>query len=654
MKMNWLARSSLGTKLSLANFVLIATVLALFVMAASYSSGRIIETHAFAEVEQKTQLLVKLMEASDQDIRERTNSLSKAFQATLKGSMELRDSMVEIKGRATPVLALNGKTINLDFSFVDPFTETTGAVATVFAKTGEDFVRIATSLKNEKAERAVGTLLDREHPGYKAVTAGESFVGVATLFGRQYMTRYDPIRNEAGQTIGLSFVGLDFTAYVNTLKATIREMKIGETGYFFVLDARPGKSYGNMVVHPTVEGKNQLDLKDAKGREFIREILEKKSGSISYGYLNKERGETTPREKEVAFTHFKAWNWVIAGGTYVDEYTAEIRAQRNDYAAVALLLVFAMGLISYFMLRRMVSQPLAQVQDMAEHLATGDLTVRLDVQRGDEIGALVTAMNRIGENLSTVVDSARENANSVATACAQIASGNQDLSARTESQASALEQTSASMRQLSGTVEQNVAYAHKANELAEGASAVASKGGEVVAQVVDTMRDIAKSSQRIEDITSVIDGIAFQTNILALNAAVEAARAGEAGRGFSVVATEVRSLAGRCAEAAKEIKGLITDSASRVERGSALVDQAGSTMNEVVASIGHVTRIMNDIRSASSEQATGVRHVDQAVSQMDQSTQQNAALVEEMAAAACSLELQAQGMVDSVALFKTQ
>ncbi|MBY0233341.1 MAG: HAMP domain-containing protein, partial [Burkholderiaceae bacterium] len=381
------------------------------------------------------------------------------------------------------------------------------------------------------------------------------------------------------------------------------------------------------------------------GREFIKEILEKKSGSISYGYLNKERGETTAREKEVAFTHFKAWNWVIAGGTYVDEYTAEIRAQRNDYAAVALVLVFGLGLISYFMLRRMVSQPLAQVQGMAEHLATGDLTVRLDVQRGDEIGALVTAMNRIGENLSTVVDSARENANSVATACAQIASGNQDLSARTESQASALEQTSASMRQLSGTVQQNVDYAHKANALAEGASAVASKGGEVVAQVVDTMRDIAKSSQRIEDITSVIDGIAFQTNILALNAAVEAARAGEAGRGFSVVATEVRSLAGRCAEAAKEIKGLITDSASRVERGSVLVDQAGSTMTEVVASIGHVTRIMNDIRSASREQATGVRHVDLAVSQMDQSTQQNAALVEEMAAAACSLELQAQGMV---------
>ncbi|MDC8785382.1 methyl-accepting chemotaxis protein [Roseateles koreensis] len=652
MMTNWLKRSSLGTKLSAANFALVTGVVGLFVWAASYSSARIIEARAFDEVEQKTQLLVKLVEASDKDIRYRSNSLGQAFQATLKGQMTLLDSTVDIKGRATPTLALNGRPINLDFSFVDPFTETTGAVATVFAKTGDDFVRIATSLKNEKGERAVGTLLDREHPGYKAVMAGDSFVGVATLFGRQYMTRYDPIRSAAGQTIGLSFVGLDFTEYLATLKATVRDLKIGQTGYFFALDARPGKSFGNMVVHPTLEGKNQLDLKDANGREFIKEILEKKSGSITYAYMNPERGETAPRDKAVSFTYFKDWNWVIAGGTYVDEYTAEIRHQRNAYVVLAIFLVTGMSATSYFLLRRMLSQPLAQVQDMAEHLATGDLTVRLPVQRSDEIGALVAAMNRIGESLTTVVDSARENANNVATACAQIASGNQDLSARTESQASALEQTSASMRQLSGTVQQNVDFAHQANELAAGASEVASKGGAVVAQVVDTMKGITTSSKRIEDITSVIDGIAFQTNILALNAAVEAARAGDAGRGFAVVATEVRSLSGRCAEAAKEIKKLIGDSVNRIERGSELVDQAGITMNEVVNSIERVTRIMSDIRSASGEQATGVRHVDQAVAQMDQSTQQNAALVEEMAAAACSLELQAQTMVQSVALFK--
>ena len=266
--------------------------------------------------------------------------------------------------------------------------------------------------------------------------------------------------------------------------------------------------------------------------------------------------------------------------------------------------------------------------------------------------SLMTQLAAMKEGLAQVVAQVRRSSESVAMASSEIAQGNQDLSARTESQASALEETAASMEQLGATVRQNAESASQANALARSASDVAVRGGEVVGQVVQTMKGINESSQRIADIIGVIDGIAFQTNILALNAAVEAARAGEQGRGFAVVASEVRSLAGRSAEAAKEIKQLISASVERVEQGSAMADQAGETMTEVVQSIRRVTDLMGEINAASSEQASGVAQVGEAVTQMDQATQQNAALVEEMAAAAGSLSSQAQELVQAVAVFK--
>ena len=317
--------------------------------------------------------------------------------------------------------------------------------------------------------------------------------------------------------------------------------------------------------------------------------------------------------------------------------------------------IFAGLLVAVFVggaIVRQVTRSIDQALRSTQAIAEGDLTVAIPVRGRDELAQLMKGLTVMRDRLASVVQGVRANADSVAHASAEIEQGNHDLSARTEQQASALEQTAASMEELSSTVRQNADNARQANQLVLSASSVATRGGEVVAEVVQTMQGINESSRRISDIIGVIDSIAFQTNILALNAAVEAARAGEQGRGFAVVAGEVRTLAQRSAEAAKEIKELITTSVGRVEQGSVLVEKAGTTMTEVVTAIRRVTDIMGEISAASSEQATGVSQVGDAVTQMDNATQQNAALVEEMAAAASSLRTQAQDLVQTVAFFK--
>ncbi len=333
-----------------------------------------------------------------------------------------------------------------------------------------------------------------------------------------------------------------------------------------------------------------------------------------------------------------------------DEDSTYIMRRNLLIALCAVALGFAV--VAGIFVTRSITRPINQALQLALAVADGDLTVRVAYRSNDEVAQLLGALAGMTENLQGIVARVRETSDGIATGAAGIAVGNSDLSRRTEKQANSLQKTADTMQQLGTTVRSNADSATQANQLAQGASAVAAEGGEVVGKVIYTMKGINDSSRKIGDIISVIDGIAFQTNILALNAAVEAARAGEQGRGFAVVASEVRSLAQRSAEAAREIKTLIGRSVEQVEQGSALVDQAGRTMDEIVGAIGRVTDIVAEITSATVEQSIGVQQVAVAVSQMDETTQQNAALVEQSAAAAESLKGQAVKLVEAVAVFK--
>jgi methyl-accepting chemotaxis protein len=404
-----------------------------------------------------------------------------------------------------------------------------------------------------------------------------------------------------------------------------------------------------------------LDASIVKATGQVRPLLEaylsSASGAVNLAFSDHDAAQAKYPAFEATFTNLEKVMGEL--GDLIEARATATQTESEAASAIARTVIAVTAVASgvFFMLMghlvsRGVVGPIGQAMKIAQTVASGDLTSHIEVTGTDEASQLLLALKTMNDSLIKTVGTVRQSSENIATGSSEIATGNADLSHRTETQASNLQQTAASMDQLSSTVQNNADTARQATQLANSASDVAAKGGAVVAQVVGTMAEIAQSSRKINDIIGVIDGIAFQTNILALNAAVEAARAGEQGRGFAVVASEVRSLAQRSANAAKEIKSLINDSVEKVQTGSRLVDDAGSTMDDIVSQVRRVTDLIGEISSATQEQTAGIGLVSSAVAQLDQVTQQNAALVEESAAAAESLKHQAACLVDAVSVFR--
>ncbi|KGC79879.1 methyl-accepting chemotaxis (MCP) signaling domain protein [Burkholderia pseudomallei] len=431
-------------------------------------------------------------------------------------------------------------------------------------------------------------------------------------------------------------------------------MRYGDSGYLFVMDSKPV-----VLMHPTLPklvGTQVGDYLDPDGKRLFVTILNAaKAGGHGFAeYRGRLPHSETAVPKISYVTRFAPWDWNISSGVFLKDIDTVYYETLVGHLAV----VFVIGLVitaAMLVIIRNVRASLGGEPDeaasLAARIAAGDLTRPVAVRAGDGT-SMMAAMRDMQGRLRSTIGGIRRAAESIAAASHEIASGNHDLSQRTEQQAASLEETAASMEELTATVKQNAENARQASGLANNASEIARKGNDVVSRVIGTMGEINDSSRKIADIIGVIDGIAFQTNILALNAAVEAARAGEQGRGFAVVAGEVRSLAQRSATAAKEIKQLIDASVERVNNGSALVGQAGETMTEILQAVRRVTDIMGEIAAASEEQSSGISQVGRAVTQMDEMTQQNAALVEEAAAAASSLQEQAARLRESVSAFQ--
>ena len=496
---------------------------------------------------------------------------ARSFAAQMPGAFSLDSSQtMDIEGRPVALLRNAQHVINLDFSIPDAFTRATGLLATVFVRDGEDFIRVSTSVRKQDGARAVGTPLDRSQPAYGRALDGHSYVGYATIFGRQYLTRYDPVRDSNGQVIGILFVGLDITA-------------------------NPG-------------------MGTASAMAWRVALICTAAQCLAY----------------VGWTQRFEWPVMVSG-------------------ALSFALLWS---VTYYLMERFVAGPIAVGRHAAQQLAQGDLMNQTSVDRCDDIGQALLAINGIGVGLAGLVSNVRRAASVVADGTQAIADGNTNLAFRTEQQAEEVNAAAIAMRDLALTVSQNADKANYLNGLVASVSELAHVGGNVVGQVVDTMGQIKGHAHKINDIVGLIEGVAFQTNILALNAAVEAARAGEQGRGFAVVATEVRMLAKRSSTAAKEIKVLIDTSVHTANVGDALVTEARAAMEKITTAIEKIVGFIDAIALASNAQREGAESASRSVEEIDQMTQQNATLVEQSAAAAITMREQAQLLRVAVDTFK--
>jgi methyl-accepting chemotaxis protein-2 (aspartate sensor receptor) len=646
-----LRRASVGARLAMLSCALVALIFAAFTWAVTRSAGEQINEQVLTRIAEKDRSIAETISLFDKALSAEVGRSMSLFEHFLPSNFALDEAQkVDINGVATPVFKAGDKTLNLDFSIPDDFLAQSGAIASIFARTGDDFVRVTTSLKKQDGSRAIGTLLDRKGPAYAQIFAGKSYTGLATLFGKRYITQYKPILDATGRVIGALFVGVDVDAQIRSIEDGIRKLKIGDSGYYFVIDASNGADRGKFVVHPAAAGQKADD-----NNAPYRQMLDEKEGRMAYTSQDAALGETGASDKYASFITVPEWQWLLGGIAKRDEVMAEVNATRDRFLLIGFVLVAVFVAIFLIVVRRLVSRPLEEAAKASERFAAGDLSVRVaDASRGrsDEIGRLMHAIDGIGEGLARIVTQVRSASSDITDGTTKIAAGSGDIAARVATQASSLEETAASMEELTSTVQQNAGHAAQANTLVTNASAAAVDGGRAVERVVSTMGEISQSSKKIADITSVIEGIAFQTNILALNAAVEAARAGEHGKGFAVVASEVRALAQRSAAAAKEIEALIAESTAQVDNGYRIAEEASVTMRGIVDRVGQVQTIIGEISVASREQSGGIEQVNLAVTQIGEATQQNATLVAEAERAAAQLREQADRLSDAVSVFK--
>ncbi|MDH6164323.1 methyl-accepting chemotaxis protein [Leclercia adecarboxylata] len=638
---NFFRRAGLGTKLSLLTGLSVATLFLLFTFLLSYNTSQKLESLAIEDLHNQSTGVVDMVQMFNTSLTEEVESYTRLFTTFLPQPLNLDASQTRtINGQTVPLLKGGDTELHENNTTPDDFLNRTGAISTLFVRSGDDFVRVATSLRKENGDRAIGTKLDYASPAWTVVAKGEVYRGLALLFGKRYITQYQPVKDAGGQVIAIIFVGVDITHSWNVMREKILSRRLGESGHFFVLDRSNGKNHGQYLFHSAEEG-----WLPTWENEVQQQLLGDDSGTL-------ERQSTDGRTLIMAWTPLPGWNWTIVGEVDKTVLLADVTSMRDRFLLAGVVLSALFAMLFVFIIRRWLTRPLRDVIGLAEQYAAGDLRATLPATRQDEVGQLISAINGIGGGLQKIVLQVREAAGDIHLGTNALAADTGEISEQINKQASSVEETSASMEQLAASVQQNAANMEQTQQLVGETSRAVHQGGETVSNAVSTMDDIREASKRIEAITRVIEGIAFQTNILALNAAVEAARAGEHGKGFAVVAQEVRALAARSANAVKEIEQLIGDTLSKVSEGHALSEQTRQAMDSIIEHIDNINQLVTEINHASREQSAGIGQVNLAMTHIGEASHINADRVSRSEQTAQVLRGKGSHLTDLVSLFR--
>ena len=451
-----------GTKLASLTITLVGGLFAAALVLIGLSTSSLLERKSTADISDETANLVHMIDMFDRSIRSQVERFDQILSSAFPQTFSLDTSRtMQVGHHTTAVLRHGASDLNMNEAIPDSFPSQTGVLASLFVKNGTDFVRMSTSDKLDGGEHGAGTILNREHPGYAQLHANKTYIGLSTELGQHYISKYTPINDANGELIGAMSVAIDVSSDMKVLQDRIKNRKVAETGYFYILNSREGKNYGTVITGAKDEGKNLLDRKDANGKEFIKEILALKQGVTSYFWNNPESSESEGAEKIVGFSAFPKWNWVIVGEAYVDEATRDFDEIQNRFMLFGAIFLCIIGALLAGIIRHVVTLPLKRTKDAAHQLASGDLTTRLVVHQQDEIGQLMHAVNGISEGLSGIVTNVRQGSEQINNTSIEITSGNQDLFSRTEQQAASLEKTAAAMEQLTATVKQNADSAQR-------------------------------------------------------------------------------------------------------------------------------------------------------------------------------------------------
>jgi methyl-accepting chemotaxis protein-2 (aspartate sensor receptor) len=635
------------------------------------------EREEITKMQSTNQLVLNMIAQTDSILRQQVESWAHSFAGSLVGEYTLE------AGDGTPRLLLNGEAFNDSTKAVDAFSDATkGNVATLFARRGDDYVRVSTSVTKEDGSRAVGTTLGKDHPAYASINAARPYVGKAALFGRQFMTRYDPIKDASGRVIGIHFVGIDIMSSLEYMKQTIRTIKLGQTGYTYVLDGKPGPSAGTLIIHPELEGKNIIESKDADGRQFIKEIVEKRNGTAIYPWAstNAATGGSNVRDKIVVYNEYKDWNWIVASGSYTEEiFSLAARARDIMIGATFVLTIVLLSVLTFY-LNRIVISPLRDLVASSRRIADGDLSVRIDTQRKDEVGLVMNAMQLMVGKLSGIIGDVRSAADTISTASNHLSTTTTEISVATERQAQATASSAAALEQVTVSINE-VATLAKASEESSQRTVVLT--GDSVAAIrhavaeIDSMAHsigaasdqvggLVKRSDEVGGIAGVIREIADQTNLLALNAAIEAARAGEQGRGFAVVADEVRKLAERTARATHQIASVIGQirdetqqtvdgmqaTAPKIRNGLHMVNGVSGMLDRIAGEAAESQNRAVEVASATREQAVAANDIARNVEQVAQMTEETSAAMHGNVDSVTGLQDMARQLRQHVAYFR--